>query len=155
MIWIRRVAHDDDLDHPTQELGDHISRSHRKKLATKNLIDGPTRPPIETSSTTTRSSGLALTEIRTMKPEEWAIKKRSIFLQQVFNDQQIYDDKIRLLFIKPYSTSAKTSAQSDRRGGPTGQIGARALELVCIEWSTSNVSPPQKKLIQVQSTGHS
>jgi hypothetical protein len=36
----------------------------------KNMIDNPTRPPIGTSSTTTRSSGLALTKIRTMKPEE-------------------------------------------------------------------------------------
>jgi hypothetical protein len=55
------------------------------------------------------------------------------FLQQVFNDQQIYDDKIWLLFIKPYSTSAETSAQSDRKGEPVGQIGAHAPELVCVE----------------------
>jgi hypothetical protein len=40
------------------------------QLATTDPIDGPTRPPIGTSSTTTRSSGLALTEIRTMKLEE-------------------------------------------------------------------------------------
>jgi hypothetical protein len=46
---------------------------------------------------------------------------------------RIYDDKIRLLFIKSYSTSAETSAQSDRRGKPAGQIGAHAPELVCIE----------------------
>jgi hypothetical protein len=32
----------------------------------------------------------------------------------------IYDDKIRLLFIKSYYTSAETSAQSDRRGKPVG-----------------------------------
>jgi hypothetical protein len=38
--------------------------------ATTDPIDGPTRPPIGTSSMTIRSSGLALTEIRTMKPEE-------------------------------------------------------------------------------------
>jgi hypothetical protein len=55
------------------------------------------------------------------------------FLQQVFNDQQINDDKIRLLVIKSYSTSAKTSAQSDRMGEPVGQIGAHALEPVCVE----------------------
>jgi hypothetical protein len=41
----------------------------------------------------------------------------------------IYDDKIRLLFIKPYSTSA----QSDRRGEPAGQIRAHASEPVCVE----------------------
>jgi hypothetical protein len=45
----------------------------------------------------------------------------------------IYDDKIRLLFIKPYSTSAETSAQSDRRGEPAGQIRAHASEPVCVE----------------------
>jgi hypothetical protein len=67
---IRRVVHDDNLEHPTQELDDHVSSVHQKKLAMKNLIDGPTRPPIGTSSTTTRSFGLALTEIQTMKLEE-------------------------------------------------------------------------------------
>jgi hypothetical protein len=41
-----------------------------RQPATKNLIDGPTRPPIGTSSMIIRSSGLALNEIRTMKPEE-------------------------------------------------------------------------------------
>jgi hypothetical protein len=45
------------------------------------------------------------------------------FLQQVFNDQQIYDDKIWLLFIKLYSTLAETSAQSDRRGNLRGKSG--------------------------------
>jgi hypothetical protein len=43
------------------------------------------------------------------------------FVQQVFNDQQIYDDKIRLLFIKPYSTSAETSVQSDHSFCPAPQ----------------------------------
>jgi hypothetical protein len=55
------------------------------------------------------------------------------FLQQVFNDQQIYDDKIWLLFIKSYFTSVKTSAQSDRIGEPAGQIGAHAQDPVCVE----------------------
>jgi hypothetical protein len=41
-----------------------------RQLATINPIDGPIRPPIGTSSTTTRSSGLTLTKILTMKPEE-------------------------------------------------------------------------------------
>jgi hypothetical protein len=46
---------------------------------------------------------------------------------------RIYNDKIRLLFIKSYSTSAETSAQSDRKGEPVGQIGAHATESVCVE----------------------
>jgi hypothetical protein len=41
-----------------------------RQLAMIDLIDGPTRPPIEASSMTTRSSRLALTEIRTMKLDE-------------------------------------------------------------------------------------
>jgi hypothetical protein len=95
-----------------------------RQPATTDPIDGPTRPPIGTLSTTTRSSGLALTEIRTMTVQ---------FLQQVFNYQQIYDDKIWLLFIKLYFTSAETSAQSDSGGEPAGQIGTHALEPVCVE----------------------
>jgi hypothetical protein len=56
-----------------------------KQPATTNLIDSPARPPIATPSTTTQSCGLALGEIRTMKPKEstWssvAIGKRSISL---------------------------------------------------------------------------
>jgi hypothetical protein len=66
----------------------------------------------------------------------------------------MYDDKIQLHFIKPYSTSADTSAQSDRSGEPVGKIGAHAPEPVCVEWSISNVPPTQKKLIQAQSAGH-
>jgi hypothetical protein len=65
-----------------------------------------------------------------------------------------YDNNIRLLFIKPYSTSAETSAQSDRRTEPTRQIWAHTPELVYVEWSIINVPPPQKKLIQAQSEGH-
>jgi hypothetical protein len=49
-----------------------------KQPAMTDLIDGPTRPPTGTSSTTTLSSGLVLTEIRTIEPEEQAIEKRSI-----------------------------------------------------------------------------
>jgi hypothetical protein len=85
---IRRVVHNDDLEHPTHEqevwhmmtIGFEIPRSLKnsattfqavaRQSATTDPIDGPTRPPIRTSSMTTRSSGLALTEIRTMKPQE-------------------------------------------------------------------------------------
>jgi hypothetical protein len=89
-----------------------------------------------------------------LDPNNEAKRISDRFLQQVFNDQSIYDDKIRLLFIKLYSTSTETSAQSDRRGEPVGQIGAQTPELVYVEWSTSNVPPPQKKLIQAQSARH-
>jgi hypothetical protein len=43
-----------------------------KQPATTNLIDGPAQPPIETPSMTTRSSGLALSEIQATKPKESA-----------------------------------------------------------------------------------
>jgi hypothetical protein len=87
-IWIRRAVHDDDLEHPTHEqearrtmmIGFKFPHSLKNLVTTFQAavrqptttysIDGPMRPPIGTSSTTTRSSGLALTEIRTMKPEE-------------------------------------------------------------------------------------
>jgi hypothetical protein len=90
------VVHDDDLEHPAHEqevrcmmtIGFEFPRSLKNSATTfqavvrqpamTDLIDGSTRPPIGTSSMTTRSSGLALTEIRTMKPEESAIEKRSI-----------------------------------------------------------------------------
>jgi hypothetical protein len=54
-----------------------------RQPATTDPIDGSTRPPIGTSSTTTQSSGLALSEMRTTKPKEsaWssvAIRNRSI-----------------------------------------------------------------------------
>jgi hypothetical protein len=82
------VVHDDDLEHPAHEkeaqhttmIDFEFPRSLKNsettfqavvtQEATTNLIDGLTRPPIGTSLTTTQSSGLALTEIRTMKPEE-------------------------------------------------------------------------------------
>jgi hypothetical protein len=41
-----------------------------RQPATTNPIDGLARPTIETPLMTTRSSGLALSEIRTMKREE-------------------------------------------------------------------------------------
>jgi hypothetical protein len=41
-----------------------------RQPATTNSIDGPARPPIGIPSTTTQSSGLALSEIRTMNPKE-------------------------------------------------------------------------------------
>jgi hypothetical protein len=40
-----------------------------RQLATTNLIDGPAWPPIRTPSMTTRSSGLALSEIQATKPK--------------------------------------------------------------------------------------
>jgi hypothetical protein len=46
---------------------------------------------------------------------------------------RIYDDKIWLLFIKLYSTSAEILAQSDRRGEHAGQIGAHAPKPMCAE----------------------
>jgi hypothetical protein len=82
------VVHDDDLEHPAHEqearrmmtIDIEFPRSLKnsatmfqatvRQPTTTDLIDGPTRPPIGTLSMTTRSSGLALTEIRTMKPEE-------------------------------------------------------------------------------------
>jgi hypothetical protein len=82
------AAHDDDLEHPAHEqearrmtmiefkffwsLKNSATtfQAAVRQPATTDPIDGPTRPPIETSSTTTRSFGLALTEIRTMKPGE-------------------------------------------------------------------------------------
>jgi hypothetical protein len=85
---IRRVVHDDDLEHPAHEqearctttIGFEFPQSLKnsattfqaavRQLTTIDPIDGPTRPPIGTSSMTTWSSGLALAEIRTMKPEE-------------------------------------------------------------------------------------
>jgi hypothetical protein len=82
------VAHDDDLEHPAHEkemrrttmISFEFPRSLKNSATTfqaavrqpamTDPVDGPTRPPIGTSSITTRSSGLALTEIQTMKPEE-------------------------------------------------------------------------------------
>jgi hypothetical protein len=78
------VVHDDDLEYPAheQEVRLKISvttfQAAVRQPAMTDLIDGPTRPLIGTSSMTTRSSGLALTEIQTMKPEEQEIEKRSI-----------------------------------------------------------------------------
>jgi hypothetical protein len=85
---IRRVVHDDDLEHPDHEqearrtmtIGFKFPQSLKnsattfqaavRQSATTVSIDGLTRPPIETSTTTTRSSGLALTQNWTMKSEE-------------------------------------------------------------------------------------
>jgi hypothetical protein len=61
---------------------------------------------------------------------------------------------MRLLFIKLHSTSAQTSARSDHRARPVGQIGALTPEPVHIERLTSNAPPPQKEYIQPQSVGH-
>jgi hypothetical protein len=61
---------------------------------------------------------------------------------------------MRLLFIRSHSTSAWTSARSDRRAEPMGQIGAPAPEPVRIERSTSNTPPPQKEHNRAQSAGH-
>jgi hypothetical protein len=59
-----------------------------------------------------------------------------------------------LLFIKLHSTSTRTSAWSDHRAEPAGQIRIPDPELVCGERSTSNVPPPQCEHIQAQSAGH-
>jgi hypothetical protein len=84
----KKSVRDDDLEHPAHEqearhmttidyefswsLKNSVTTFQAvvRQLAMTDPIDGPTRPPIGTSSTTTRSSRLALTEIRTMKPEE-------------------------------------------------------------------------------------
>jgi hypothetical protein len=52
-----------------------------------------------------------------------------------------------LLFIRSHSTLAQTSARSDRRAEPVGQIGAPALEPVRVERSTSNAPLPEKEHI--------
>jgi hypothetical protein len=88
-----------------------------------DLIDSPVRPAIKT-----RSPGLILGEIRTMKPEEstWssvAIEKWSI---------------------PPASTQRSTGQQ----------IRAPAPELVRVERSTNNTPPPQKGHIHALSAGH-
>jgi hypothetical protein len=85
---IRRVVHNDNLEHPAHEqeawctttIGFEFPRCLKnstttfqvavKQPAMTDPIDGLTRPTIGTSSMTTRSSGLALTEIWIMKPEE-------------------------------------------------------------------------------------
>jgi hypothetical protein len=82
------AAHDDDLEHPAHEqkarhtttIDFEFPQSLKnstttfqvavRQPTTTDLIDSLTQPLIGTSSMTTRSSGLALTEIRTMKPEE-------------------------------------------------------------------------------------
>jgi hypothetical protein len=84
------VVHDDDVEHPTHEqearhtmmIDFEFPQSLKnsattfqaavRQPATTNLIDGPTRPPIGTPSMTTRSSELALSEMRTTKPKESA-----------------------------------------------------------------------------------
>jgi hypothetical protein len=81
-------VHDDDLEHPSHEqearrtatIGFEFPQSLKNSATTfqaavrqpamTDPIDGLTRPPIGTSSRTTRSFGLALTEIRIMKLEE-------------------------------------------------------------------------------------
>jgi hypothetical protein len=108
---IRRVVHNDNLEQPAHEqkarhtttIGFEFPRSLKNSATTfqaavrqpamTDLIDGSTRPPIGTPSTTTRSSGLALSEMRTMKPKEsaWssvAIRNRSIPLAR---DQRTMD----------------------------------------------------------------
>jgi hypothetical protein len=84
------AGEDDDIEHPAQEQEEWRTTTisfefHQglKNSATTfqaavrqstmtNPIDGPARPPIGTPSTTTRSSGLALSEIETTKLEESA-----------------------------------------------------------------------------------
>jgi hypothetical protein len=81
-------VHDDDLEHLAHEqeawrmttIDFEFPRGLKNSVttfqaavmqpATTDPIDGLTRPPIETSLTTTRSSGLVLTEIRIIKPKK-------------------------------------------------------------------------------------
>jgi hypothetical protein len=72
------------------------------------------------------------------------------FLQQGPSEQWVHDDKMQLLLIKSHSTSAWTSARSDRRAEPVRQIGTPAPALVHIERSTRNAPSPQKESIQAQ-----
>jgi hypothetical protein len=85
------MGEDDDLQHPAQEQEERRTMTIRfeftrglknsatmfqaavRQPAMTDPIDGLTRPPIGIPSTTTRSSRLALGEIRTMKPEESAM----------------------------------------------------------------------------------
>jgi hypothetical protein len=81
------AAHDDDLEHPAHEQESRrtttidcefpqslknsaaMFQAVVRQPAMIDPIDDLTRPSIGTSSMTTRSSGLAITEIRTMNPE--------------------------------------------------------------------------------------
>jgi hypothetical protein len=95
------VVHDDDLEHPAHEqearrtttIGFEFPQSLKNSATTfqaavrqpamTDPINSLTRPLIRTPSTTTRSSGLALSEMRTTKPKELAwssvtIRNRSI-----------------------------------------------------------------------------
>jgi hypothetical protein len=82
------MVEDNDLESPNQEQEEWrmmtiAFESHRglknstttfqvavRQLAMTNMIDGLARPPIGAPSTTTRSSGLNLSENRPTKPEE-------------------------------------------------------------------------------------
>jgi hypothetical protein len=84
------TGEDDDLEHPTQEqeerrmttIGFEFHQGLKNSVTTfqamvrqqamTNPIDGPTRLPIGTPSTTTRSFRLTLCEIRTTKSKESA-----------------------------------------------------------------------------------
>jgi hypothetical protein len=112
--------HDDDrlrVPSEPQELGDHVSSGGQ---ATNYDISDRW-----SNATTYRDFINDYTIIRVSpRSEQWSLKNKQSrsdqFLQQVFNDRQIYDDKIRLCFIKSYSTSTETSPQSDRMGEPVG-----------------------------------
>jgi hypothetical protein len=68
---IRRVVHDDDLEHPTHEqearrttaIGFEFPQSLKNSVTTFQVA-------VRTLSTTTQSFGLVLTKIRTMEVEE-------------------------------------------------------------------------------------
>jgi hypothetical protein len=84
------MEEDDDLERPAQEQEERCTMTidfefYRglknsvttfqaviRQPATTNSIDTPARPSIGTPLMTTRSSGLSLSEIRIMKPEESA-----------------------------------------------------------------------------------
>jgi hypothetical protein len=126
---------DDDLEHPTQEqeerrtttIGFEFPRGLKnsattfqavvRQLATTDPIDSLTRPPIGIPLMTTRSSGLALSEIRTMKPEELAWGGSN---QEAINSSRKYPVVNESTTIKYGSSSSScTPPQPGPQHGPT------------------------------------
>jgi hypothetical protein len=135
-----RVVRDDNLEHPA-----HEQECVARRRSTASSLG---------ASRTQRSCFKRCQATNYDRSGRWSDTTTDQNFIDDYSIIRIYDDKIWLLFIKLYSTSAYTSAQSDRRGEAVGQIEAHALEPVCVEWSTNNMPPTQKKLIQAQSAGH-
>jgi hypothetical protein len=134
---------DEDLERPTQEQEEWRTTTN----ASSSIEASRTRRP-----RFKRSSGNQQQIRSTVQHDHRSGSDQ--FLQQVPSNQQVYNDKMWLLFIRSHSTSARTSARSDRRAEPAGQIRAPVLEPMRVERSTSNASPPQKEYIHAQSAGH-